>query len=103
MEDLNQINQTCLLDNIKSIYILKKLLDNIQKFKSLSIFKYNKKIQKRLNLTFDDFEEICKIEIELKPLKFRDNEKNIFINIAKEDESYYHIYFNNNEEEIERK
>ena len=39
------------------------------------------------------------IEIEIKPVK---NKYGKFINIKKENEKYYHIYFNDNEEEIKR-
>ena len=39
------------------------------------------------------------IEIEIKPF---DNKYGNFINIKKEDEKYYHIYFDINKEEIKR-
>ena len=38
-------------ENIKSDYFLRKLYDNMQKKKKLEIVKYNKKIQKRINLS----------------------------------------------------
>ena len=38
------------LKNIKSKYILSKTHDNLEKKKKPEIVKYNKKIQKRLNL-----------------------------------------------------
>ena len=66
----------------------------------LNIVKYNKKIQNRLNLSINDYKECCKIEIELIPIP---NSRGTFININENDEEYYHIYFNDNKEEIKRK
>ena len=66
----------------------------------LYIVKYNKKIKKRLNINIDDYKEYSElIEIEIKPIN---NEYGKFINIKDEDKLYYHIYFNNNKEEIKR-
>ena len=45
------------LENIKSKYILLKIYDNIIKKKKLEIIKYNKKMQKRLNFSFEDYKE----------------------------------------------
>ena len=92
------------LENLKSKYILKKLFNLLQKKKLLEIIKYNKKIQQKLNLNFNDYkvysELYSSIEIEIIPVK---NKYGEFINIdKKKDEKYYHIYFNNNKEEIKR-
>ena len=38
------------LENIKSNFIFKKILEYMKKNKSFEIMKYNKKLQKRLNL-----------------------------------------------------
>ena len=38
-------------ENIKSDYFLRKLYDNMPKKKKLEIVKYNKKIQKRIDLS----------------------------------------------------
>ena len=64
--------------------------------------KYNKRLQKRLNLSINDYKEYYQsIEIELKLV---DNEYvyGEFINISDEDKEHYHIYFNNSNEEIKR-
>ena len=47
----------------------------------------------------NDFEELSAIEIEIKLVN---NKYGKFINIKEEDKKYYHIYFNNNKEEIKR-
>ena len=92
--------------NLKSDYFLIKLFDIMKKNKSLNIIKYNKKMQNRLNLSISDYKEYSQlyssIEIEL---KFYDNEYNgesKFINIPDEEKEYYHIYFDNSNEEIKR-
>ena len=74
----------------------------IKRNKSLSIIKYNKKIQKRLNINIKDYKEYSEIytsiEIEIIPIK---NKYGRFINI-KGDKSYYHIYFNDDKKEIKK-
>ena len=88
--------------NIKSDYFLQKLFNNLMKKKSLDIIKYNKNIQKRINISIKDYKEYSEIyssiEIEIKPVN---NEYGEFINMN-ENEKYYHIYFNDNKEEIKR-
>ena len=101
-EDNNKEDESAkpnpILENIKSRYILSKIYDNIPKKKKLIIVKYNKRIQNRLNLSAKDYEEYCKIEIEITL-----NKHGKFININKNDKLYYHIYFNDNNEEIKNK
>ena len=91
-------------EKIKSDYFLQKLYDNMPKKKKLEIVKYNKKIQKRINLSVEDYKEYSEtfapIEIEIIPTKDKYGK---FININKNDELYYHIYFNDNKEEIKNK
>ena len=100
----NESESKNLFNNIKSNFIFKKLIDYACKKVSFRIIKYNKNLQKRLNLSLNDFEECSKIyssiEIEIKPVKEKYGH---FINILREeDKFYYHIFFNNNEKE-ERK
>ena len=71
----------------------------MKKNKLLLIVKYNIKLQNRLNLSIEDYKEYSSIEIELKLV---DNEYGIFINISYKDKEYYHIYFDNSNEEIKR-
>ena len=101
--DSNKIESKNIFENVKSNYILKKLFYNLLKKKSLDIIKYNKNIQKRINISIKDYKEYSEIyssiEIEIKPIK---NEYGKFINIVKENEIYYHIYFNDNKEEIKK-
>ena len=93
-----------IFNNLKSDYFLKLLFNNLMKKKSLDIIKYNKYIKDRINISIKDYKEYLEIyspiEIEIKPVN---NKYGQFININKENEKYYyHIYFNDNKEEIKR-
>ena len=89
--------------SLKNDYFLQKLFNNLLRKKSLDIIKYNKNIKDRINITIKDYKEYSEIyssiEIEIKPVN---NKYGVFININEEDKIYYHIYFNNNKEEIKR-
>ena len=67
----------------------------------LQIIQYNKNIKKRINKSINDYKEYSEkyssIEIEIKLVN---NKYSKFINIKEEDEKFYHIYLNNNKEEI---
>ena len=92
------------LKNIKSNYILSKIYANLVKKKSLQIFQYNKKLQNRLNLDIKNYKEYLEtftpIEIEVIPAKGKYGK---FIIVDENDKLYYHIYFNDNKEEIKNK
>ena len=102
-EDLKADKSNSILQNIKSIYMLKRIYINITKKKSLEIFRWNKKIQNRLNLSINDYKEYSEkftpIEIEIIPCESRYGP---FINI-RENKKFYHIFFNDNKEEINDK
>jgi len=93
-----------IMESLKSDYFLQKLYDIMPKKKKLEIVKYNKKIQNRLNLSTKDYREYSEtftpIEIEIIPKKGGSGK---FININKKDKLYYHIYFNDDREEIKNK
>ena len=108
MNSPNEINKEKievkdLFIKLKSNYILKKLFNNLLKRKSLDIIKYNKYIKNRINISNEDYKEYSEIyssiELEIKVAKDKYGK---FINIKEENEMYYHIYFNNNKEEIKR-
>ena len=69
----------------------------MSKRKSLETIKYNKSIQKRINININHykayFEAKTSIELDIIPLKGIYGE---FINIKKEDKKYFDIYFNDN-------
>ena len=102
--------------NIKSKYILLEIFNYIIKPKLLSIIKYNKSIKKKVDISVKDYEECPKIysSIELVIRPILDIPENIinfqkgeirqipFINIKKEEEKYFHIYFNKNKKETKK-
>ena len=83
--------------NIKNKYIIKKIFGNLKKNKALFIINHNKEIQKRLDINIEDFKNYSNIELEIIPFK---NQHGKFIDLNKEESSYYHIYFNDNKNEI---
>ena len=104
-KEMKQTKSNLVLEKIKSDYFLMKLLDIMKKNRMFEIVKYNKKLQKRLNLSINDykeyFNEYTSIEIELRVKNDRYYEEK-FINIPYRNEKHYHIYFDNSSEEINR-
>ena len=106
MDSHSELNKESknILKKIKSDYFLQLLFNNLLKKKSLDIIKYNNNIKNRMNISIKDYKEYSEIystiEIEIKPVN---NKYGTFININKEKEIYFHIYFNNNKEEIKKK
>ena len=102
--DLKIDQSNSILQNIKSNYFLERTYNNILKKKSLEIVKYNKKIQNRINLSIIDYKEysekFTQIEIEIIPCYYIYGR---FINIEENQKLFYHIFFNDNKEEIENK
>lgn len=75
----------------------------------LKLCKYNKKLQERIGLSINDYKKYNQIEIELilkddyniELKKYPDSEYNKIINRI-ENKSFYHIYFDEGKEEINR-
>ena len=99
----NNKQSTIGFQNLKSNFILKQVFDKLKQHKSLEVIKYNKQIQKRINISITDYIKYSQlyspIEIEL---KFDGENYNKFINIPYKKEEYFHIYFNNENKEIKR-
>ena len=100
----SKVNSNNKFRELKSDFFLKLLLNFIPKIKSLQLVKYNKHMQKRIDININNYKEYSEIyssiEIEIIPIK---DKYGNFIKIKEEDKKYYHIYFNNNkEEEIKR-
>jgi len=104
VEKLSIIKSKNKFINIKSDYFIQRLFNNIPKKVSLKIIKNNMNIQKRLNIninSYKDFsEKYSSIELEIVPIQYGFGGP--FIKIIEEDNKYFHIYFNDNKEEIKR-
>ena len=102
-EQMKQSKQKICIENLQSDYFLEKIFEYINKNKSLEIIKPNKRLQKRLNLSIKDYKEYSQLytPIEME-LKMADNRYVKFINIPPKEKEYYHIYFDNSTEEINR-
>ena len=92
------------LRKLKSDYFIQKFFGYMPKRKSLETIRYNKSIQKRINININHYkaysEEYSSIELDIIPMK---GEYGKFISINEEDKKYLHIYFNDNKKkEIER-
>lgn len=88
--------QKNLLKKIRSKYVLKIILEHLKQNKFLKIIKYNKELQKKLDIKKNDYIEYSKIEIDIF-IKRYSNRNNNFINIkSRKDKKYLHIYFNDN-------
>ena len=96
---MNEYNRKSILLNIKSNYILGQILDNLYENKLLNIIRYNKFLQNKLNKDIISYQEATKIVIEIIP---GENFYGKFINIPYKKENFFHIYFNDNKEEIKR-
>ena len=53
------------LMNIRSKYILKQILDNLQIHITLNIIRYNKNLQNKLNIDINNYKDCLNIEIEI--------------------------------------
>ena len=94
------INKNNTLNKIRSKYIKIKTFEYLNQNRLLNIIHYNKKYQKLMNINLKYYKnEFLKIEIEIIP---KENTYGQFINISRKNiRKNIHIYFNDNENEIE--
>ena len=85
---------------IRSRYILKEISEHLNQKKLLQIIRYNKQLRRRLEKRLEDYRKAySKTIIEIEPVENICGKIINYININK---SYYHIYFNDSKEEINR-
>jgi len=103
-EKLNINNSESKIGLLKSDFFLQKIFENLPKKKLLEIIKYNNNIKKRININIKDYKEFSEIysSIEIELIPIQGNKYNNFINFDKNADLYFHIYFNDNKEEIKR-
>ena len=91
------------INKIKYNNVLQKIFSFLHQKRLLQVIKNNKKIQNILNINIKNYKEchdiFSTIEIEIKP----SNSFGQFINLNEEKKNYYHIFFNDNKEEIKNK
>ena len=80
---------------IRSKIILKSILQNTQQKKYMQLLKYNKILQKKLNISIIDYKEYNQIEVELRVNKMRESFSR-FINLNEKDKPHIHIFISNN-------
>jgi len=94
-----------MLEIIRGNFFLKFLCLHIKdKDKILRLFKYNKCLQKKLNITINDYKNrYYQTIIEIKPGEAKNNiRENVFIRISRNCYNNYHIYFDNDKTEVKR-
>ena len=83
------------LKNVKSDFILKKFFGYMTERKSLETIRFNKSIQKRIDISINHynayFETKTSIELDIIPMK---GEYGEFININEEDKKYLNFIIN---------
>ena len=94
---MEAISKNSFFDGIKCRYILQKIFNKLLPKKVLQIIKYNNNLKKQLNKDINDYKQSLQIEIEILPEKDKYGK---FITIS--DKSFYHIYFNDNKEEVKK-
>ena len=95
-EKTNLIKSQNKFINIKSNFVLKKKFNHLDKNKALKIIRYNTNIKNKLNIDIEDYKSIL---MDIIPIP---NKYGPFINIEEKNKKYFHIYFNDNKEEIKR-
>ena len=93
----NQNNN--ILMNIKSKHVLKKIMENLDYLKFLKLIYKNKCILNKLGKNINAYKEYLETEIEI---EIAENKYGKFINYLEDEESFYHIYFDDNKEETKR-
>ena len=97
---MEESNKICIID-IKSNFILKKVIDHLPRHKLLKLINHSKKVQNRLNKNINDYKnEFYKIIIEIIPLEYS---KGKILYSTKQNRSHYHIYLNDDKVETKRK
>ena len=84
-----------MLEKIRSEFFLRFLCQHIKdRDHVLKIFNYNKCLQKKLNISIDDYKDkYYQTVIEIKPGKTKTNiRENVFIRILRNHYSNYHIF-----------
>ena len=100
---MNQFQSKNIFEDLKSDYFLQKVCNYITRKKVLDIMKYNKRLQKRIKLNINDYIQFSQLYSSIIiELNLVENNYDKFINITEKEKEYFHIYFDNSNEEIKR-
>ena len=97
MSIFNDMTVMSNLNNIRSICILKLIKIHLAEYKCLQLLRYNKQIQKRLNINLDTYKDYLKIVIDIVPIADK-NYKTFFRHYIKN--PFYHYYLNDRPDEV---
>ena len=87
-----------MLNKINSKYILQNIISYLSSKKILLICKNNNNLQKRLEISKNDYIKYNQIEIDIIPVEFEKNvNKQAIINYLSVEKAYYHIFINDKE------
>ena len=96
-ETTRKVEEQGKLRKLISDYFIQKFIGYMTERKYLETIRYNKSIQKRINININHykayFETKTSIELDIIPMK---GKFGVFININEEDKKYFHIYFIDN-------
>ena len=99
-EENNNMKNNISLANIRSKYILKQILNNFKEHKLLQTTHHIKKYQSIMNKNIDNYKrEYNRISIEIIPAK---NKYGRFIHFHKKAQSNFHLFFNDDTNEIKK-
>ena len=90
------------LNNIKSKYLLKEILDNLRQKRLLKLIKKNKNLQNELDIGINDYKKYYE-EVEIEIIPNNEYYESSFINIPPDNCQYYHVYINDEKNESEKK
>ena len=77
-----------MLNKIRSKFIIKAITLNLSTKLYLEIFKYNKKLKKKLELSKKDYKIYNQIEIDIIPIELDTERKNTIVNYFSDEKSY---------------
>jgi len=86
-----------MLNKIRSKYIIKAIASNLNTRLYLDLFKYNKKLKKKLEITKKDFKIYNQIEIDIIPIELEKERKNTIVNYFFDEKAYYHLFLDDKE------
>ena len=93
-----------MINEIKSKYILQYIFEHVCQRIILNLSKYNKLLQKKMDISLNDYRLFNQIEIEIIPkgIPYYSKEKFPFIKMFNENKNSFYVYFDDNPKRIKR-